>query len=310
MKLQIGLGITLSLLGAVGPLAAQSSQPVTQPVAQQGAAAAQPVVPETPVLQQRTTAPQVPQAPFVLTPDQEARLEHALQDWERASRDVKTFSCHFKRLQYDPIFQGQNNAKTDPNAPDAEDDGELRYGAPDRGMFRVDGRQPEKWICDGRSIFEYDFTKKQVIEHRLPPELQGKAIADGPLPFLFGAPAAKVKQRYFLRVITPAGLESQEIWLQAYPRFQQDAGNFSRTELILNAADKLPKALQIHSPNGKSRTVYVFNKLVINNLFDFLQGDPFKPSMSWGWQKIVEESPAPASAPSQANRQQVPAGRR
>ena len=46
----------------------------------------------------------------------------------------------------------------------------------------------------------------------MPPELQGKAIVDGPLPFLFGADAQKLKQRYYLRIITPRTRKAKSGW--------------------------------------------------------------------------------------------------
>ena len=51
----------------------------------------------------------------------------------------------------------------------------------------------EHWVCDGKSVFEYRHDQKQLVERPIPPQLQGKAIVDGPLPFLFGAEAAKLK---------------------------------------------------------------------------------------------------------------------
>ena len=53
----------------------------------------------------------------------------------------------------------------------------------------------EHWVCDGTSIYEYRTEQKQLVERPIPKEMQGKAIVDGPLPFLFGAEAAKLKQR-------------------------------------------------------------------------------------------------------------------
>ena len=67
-----------------------------------------------------------------------------------------------------------------------------------------------------------------LTESPLPKELQGKDIVDGPLPFLFGAKAEKLKQRYYLRIITPPDVQGQ-VWLEAWPRFLADARNFQRT---------------------------------------------------------------------------------
>ena len=49
-------------------------------------------------------------------------------------------------------------------------------------------------------MFEYRHDQKQLVERPIPPQLQGQAIVDGPLPFLFGAEAAKLKARYWMRI--------------------------------------------------------------------------------------------------------------
>ena len=45
--------------------------------------------------------------------------------------------------------------------------------------------------------------EKKLKVHPLPKEMQGEAIADGPVPFIFGAKADKMKQRYWIRDVTP-----------------------------------------------------------------------------------------------------------
>ena len=189
----------------------------------------------------------------------------------------------------------------------------IKYAAPDRGLFRLessekDGKETpiedaraEHWICDGKSIWEYSPAKKQVIEHKLPPELQGKAIANSPLPFLFGAEAQKLKQRYFIRLVTPADVQGQ-IWLEAYPRYQQDAANFHHAIFIITTQGMSPFALRVVQPNGKDYTVYQFYDVVVNDKLRMFKGDPFRPFTPWGWQMIPDESPPPQPDAAQVRR--------
>ena len=86
-----------------------------------------------------------------------------------------------------------------PGVPTFIELGVIKFAAPDKGLFKVESSEKngktepiedaraEHWMCDGKSVYEYQPAKKRVEEHRLPPELQGKAIAKSPLPFLFGA---------------------------------------------------------------------------------------------------------------------------
>jgi hypothetical protein len=135
-----------------------------------------------------------------------------------------------------------------------------------------------------------------VIERKLPPELQGRAIANGPLPFLFGAKAQQLKQRYFITVITLPENRAQETWLRAVPRYASDAANFKFAELILANKDMTPTAIRLHSPNGKNSTSFSFTGIVTNDPLRWLKLDPFRASTPLGWQKIVEQAPTAQAA--------------
>jgi TIGR03009 family protein len=263
----------------------------------------QPVRPQMPVLERRADqqptaqqAPQPPRPPFTLTPQEQAEVDHVLDLWEQRNNKIKTFDCEFTRWTYDAVF-GR------PNEPKFVDMGILRYEAPARGMFRVerteqggrsvpiDNARAEHWICDSQSVFEYSHVKKQLIEHKLPPELQGKAIVDSPLPFLFTSSAEKLKQRYWIKVVPLPDVKDQ-IWLLAYPRFQQEARNFHCAEFVLQRDGMSPFAMNLVQRNGKDRIAYQFSNVVINDPLRLFKGNPFQAKMPLGWQKIVEDSAA------------------
>jgi TIGR03009 family protein len=276
-------------------------------------------------------APQfAPRAPFTLTRAHAEFLDKVLKHWEKESDKVKTFQCEFIRYDYDPIWGPRN-----PNQPKTESDGQLKYAKPDKAMFHIkeirhfvkpqrpgnriiyqakEGEFGEHWVCSGTSIWQYNFKKSQLIEHQLPPEMRGTAISNGPLPFLFGAKAADMKARYWMRVITPAGVKNQ-IWLEAFPKHRQDRANYERVELILDLNSFLPKALQVYLPNKKNRTVYSFYKTKINDPLGFFKADFSKPKLPRGWQKVVEAPPvarravARRPAPRSADNRYQPANR-
>jgi TIGR03009 family protein len=264
-----------------------------------------------------------PRAPFVLSPEQVFQLDQVLAAWERRNQEVKSFECSFTRFDYDYVFtQGDQPRKV-------RDQGILKYAAPDKGLYKIEGERSaewketspgtnacswqkfagdrsEQWICDGKSIFEYRFqvppnTPKRRIEHPLPPELQGKAISDGPLPFVFGTEAQKLKERYWLRINTPPDVRG-EIWIEAYPRLQKDAANFYKLDVILKTNGLLPDAIQIIEPNRKDRKVYKFEDVVINRRLRFLESDWFRAPLPLGWRAEVDppQGPAQAGYPRQA----------
>ena len=241
--------------------------------------------------------PQPVQPPFVLTPQQQAAADSVLLAWGRESARITRFQCEFTRFEYDGL-------SPTPKKPAHVDEGEIKYEAPDKGMYYVkgekvggrviEGGRTERWVSDGKSVFEYNYEKRELTEHPLPPELQGKAIANGPMPFLFGAKADQLKARYWLRLIQPPPDSQDQIWLQAVPKRREDAASYRVAEIILTGAAMQPTALLLIDPNGKDRTTFSFSKIKVNNnnIFEFLQGDPFKGSTPQGWNKIVMDQPA------------------
>jgi TIGR03009 family protein len=300
--------VVLGLAMMAGPAGAQ-----TQPLPPVGPASGA-MGPEQPVQQQlprlvlrgpqpaaQEPRPQPPPSPpFTLTPQEEAELDRVLNLWEERNHNIKTFDCRFRRWIYDVVFGPPDQAKF-------IDLGVIKYAKPDRGLFRIDSTEKdgkevgiddaraEHWLSDGKSIFIYSPGKKQLIEQQLPPELQGKAIADGPLPFVFGAEAKKLKERYWIRLLPPDKTQKDQVLLEAFPRHQQDAANFHHAQFIITAEKMEPYALNLVQPNGKDHTAYVFFDVVVNNPLRIFKGDPFRAFTPLGWQKIVQ--PAPPAAP-------------
>ncbi len=272
------------------------------------------------------------QPPFEpLSAAQQERIDGLLTYWERKSSAVKTYSCKFTRFEYDSVFGPQN-----PKWHKTQSKGIIRFGAPDKGEFHVthvgnfqppakEGSAPtwpmassseaEHWICDGNSIYELNAAKKQLKETKLPEDLRGKQIADGPLPFMFGATKEKIEQKYWIRELLPPADRKGEYWLEAFPKLAENAVQFKKVMVILDEETFLPNALQIFPPNydghkNLTREVYLFTDRKTNDLLAHrgkqFFGQFISPRTPVGWKKIVEDygttpqGPAP-QAPMTAN---------
>jgi len=253
------------------------------------------------------TPPAVPQPP-ALSPQEQAALDQLLAAWEARNAAVRTWSCTFRKWEYNAWSPADAAGE---RLAFAESTGELKYAAPDKGLFRVKeakqwnpdpkvrryeirtGDAGEHWVCNGESIYEFRHTERQLRETKLPPEMRGKAISEGPLPFVFGAKADTLKKRYWMRIITPRDIRDQ-IWLEALPRYQTDAANFSKVELILQARDLMPFAIQIFKPGGQDRDVYQFdpNTNLIDKGLDLIR-DFARPSTPFGYTHVVEDASGP-----------------
>jgi TIGR03009 family protein len=276
-------------------------------------AAAQPV-PRQHQQPERMAAVAAPQQPTPLSPEQQAALDQLLAAWETRNAAVRTWSCGFHKWEYNAWSPADANGE---RLAFAESSGELKYAAPDKGLFRVKETKQwspenrryevrpsdtgEHWVCNGESIYEFRHTERQLRETKLPPDMRGMAISDGPLPFVFGAKADTLKKRYWMRIVTPPDVRDQ-IWLEALPKEQADAANFSKVELILQARDLMPFAIQIYKPAGQDRDVYQFDPRtnLIDKGLDMIR-DFAKPMTPFGYKYVLEDlqaqaTPGPAAA--------------
>jgi hypothetical protein len=108
----------------------------------------------------------------------------------------------------------------------------------------------------------------------------------GPIPLLLSHDAEQLRRRYFLRIITPDDVKDAQVWLEAYPRCQQDAAHFLRAQLILTLKDMTPFGMQIFAPNERNRTVYQFWDFQANDP-SVLQADSFRAQIPFGWKQIT-----------------------
>ena len=269
---------------------------------------------------QRVATQQGPTVPawLPLAPNHEKYLNDILNYWEHETSKIERYRCDFERYEYE-MGQFGRVLKTYTT-------GKIQYESPDKGLFHAEvikhrtppkqpggepGLQPqvdgprEHWICDGTSIFEFNYPLKQIIKRPLPPGMQGKQIAEGPLPFMFGAKAVQIKRRFWLRVVTPPDMKG-EYWLEAIPRTMQDAQNFSAMTIIISEKDYLPKAMLMVHPN-KARTNYLFNERETNwirNVFVRSKFVPVLPTREWKMVDALLERAA-AGAPRQQPRNAI-----
>ncbi len=223
-------------------------------------------------------------------------LEKVLVDWHRRTQGIGKLQGGHRRWTYDMTFMTEKRAE-----------GKFFYEGPDKGRIDVtpvdpkDDRNPPKpgfslqidqtqsWICDGASVLQIDAVAKTYEATAIPPQHQGQNIMDGPLPFLFGMPPEKAKQRYDIALVSET---PQEVVLAIRPRWREDAANWQKADVRLAKATYLPTAVQLLDPAGTKQTVYSFGGVEINpsNIFDLFKGSPFKPNL-YGLKQVQNSAP-------------------
>lgn len=297
-----------------------------------------------PAVQQQQAEPmamQQPQLPpgFPLDAETQQYIEQLLAYWEGTSTQVSHYQCKFTRWQYDQEVCSFRKPVTNVSGENSLvlvaamiSRGSIRFSTPGKGMYEVDekwsfagppeqpGEEPkyerrslsnpdfpeqEKWICDGLAIYEYDYETRRLYETKLPPEAQGEGLKNSPLPFVFGAKATELLDRYWIRDVTPGNVQDQ-YWLEAWPKRLNDAQTYSKIEIMLSRDPFLPTAIHMYAPNyneksNPSKMVFEFQQREINGtlagLFDRYW---IRPSTPFGWQRVENDmmgEGSPANVP-------------
>lgn len=280
----------------------------------------------------------------------QAFVDQLLSVWQQRSAQIKRYEFNFERWIYMPQYCKWRDPVNKRLAACTLARGKVRYKSPGKGMYEVsiawrfngvkpatdangqplknaqgqiiqkadyeeikdanDKREQERWICDGNSIFEYDFEKKRIYETKLPPELRGQGLKHSPLPFLFGVDVKEMKERYWIRALPSK--DEKAFTLEAYPKRIDDARNYKKIVLVLSRDPYLPAMLEMYHSNydektNQSYTVFKFDQRKVDGKLSVAldwAGHFVKPRLPDGglqW-KMIERKPLANDKFNQANR--------
>lgn len=237
-------------------------------------------------------------------------LEQLLKDWERESAKIERLVGKHERIVYNGVFEVEKIAN-----------GQFYYEAPDKGRidlvgiepkkgskskrinektgqsYRVEKDQQTKWICTGKEVLNINDEDKTVEAFPLPPELQGKNIIHGPLPFLFGMKAEEAKKRFAISFVDqddPKKNNDKVVWIKAVPRQVMDKDNFKEATIKLDRERFLPLAVRLIDPSENLETVYIFaaKDLHVNQrelVPPIFRDNPFQPKIPKNYKRIMPD---------------------
>ncbi len=237
--------------------------------------------------------------PVVVNPEE---LERVLKEWEEKTARITKLRGQHQRYEYDYVFLQEKRAvgsfwHESPDKGRIDFNVDVQPSIPPGGVnnakrgpqdqpFQVVAETPTMWVCDGSEILQVDIDGKTFDKIVIPVPSRGENIMDGPLPFLFGMKAEKLKNRYQMSLGEMHGTQDREgrpiYHLVASPLLQEDARNWKRAEVRLDAKYCLPVAIRLIDPGGNKETVYVFplRDMKANSAWDALMPNPFKPRLS------------------------------
>lgn len=215
-----------------------------------------------------------------------AELEALLLEWEQRSSEIEKLRGTFMRYIYDSVFlvekrargrfwyQSPDQGRMDfhpEELPDPPINPEKR-GGPNDEPYRIETEERQRWICTGEEVYIIYDDQQMFDRIQIPPQQQGRNIVNGPLPFLFGMKAEQAKERYHLSlgsqhwpeggIVEQDGQRLQfppQVHVVAIPKYEVDAREWQRAEVLLDAETFLPRAIRLIDPTGNKETVYVFD---------------------------------------------------
>ena len=258
-----------------------------------------------------------------------AALNQILAAWESHSQGTKTLEADFEHWHY-------AIKKAPANVHATKGNGVLKYSKPDKGVFKVEellffqglgaaGSPPKfafgvnpktgqeirlgpHWVCNGRELIEYDYQEEKCKIMMLPAGMQGNAIVNSPLPFVFNLDAEDLKRRYWLQLVASPIVGTYLI--NAFPKTQQDRSQYKLVQVMLDQQLNI-QTLVLYPPHFNEKTapdkdVYQFKNVKRNGVGAAVArfANAFIPAAPpKGWEITREQLPVPvATAPPAARK--------
>ncbi len=230
------------------------------------------------------------------TAEEQKQLDEFLARWEEFGKGVKRVSCDVHMREFDGVLQ--QNSKI----PVAHTWGQFRFITPNKFMYHIKGEfaytdaKPEgewkegqnEWmiVLNSKEFMQYDYKNKKVVVYPVVSEEQDMDLTmdNGQFPLFFVAKANVLKNRYYLRIVTPASKQKTQVWIEAFPRYARDAQLYQSITVILGVKDLQPTYMRKIAVNGKSKTDLTFENVQVNKGIWKIEG-----SVEPGWTKEVRD---------------------
>lgn len=238
-----------------------------------------------------------PPAHYKLSENDQLKLDEFLAHWENFGKGIKQVSCDVHMMEFDGGVLQQDSKK-----PVAHNWGLFRFKAPNQLLYHIkgefsyanadsgsdavwkEGQNELKIVLDGKSLVQYDYENKKAVVYPLAEDEQNLDLTmdNGQFPLFFVAKAETLKNRFYLRLVTPAAKRQSEVWIEAFPRYARDAQQFQSIVVILGLKDMQPTYMRKVGVNGKSKTDLKFERVEVNKGRWTIEG-----TVDDGWTKEV-----------------------
>ncbi|QVL32773.1 TIGR03009 domain-containing protein [Telmatocola sphagniphila] len=221
-------------------------------------------------------------AKIELTPEQKsARLDQILQAWEARMTKTESFSMKVIRKETEPVRKTEVVLE-----------GTANIQKPSLALFDLQESGPkaskrERFLADGKNLFQYDFKTQQIKTFALP---KGNGIGDNLFfSLLSGMKAEDAKERFVMKYLLE---DTDYAYIDIVPKKNSDKQEFkvARLTLVINSKKypnsfMLPRQIYYIANNGET----IQYDLLEHKINKEIPANYFKLIVPNGWKLLPEE---------------------
>lgn len=195
-------------------------------------------------------------APTAVAPE----LKRHLLAWEEKQKFVGNLHTQCEMVRKDLVFRKEKAYS-----------GVIMCMKPNLAWLKIQAKNDPNdyvaYISNGKSVFEYDASKKSVTEHIIPRATPNSVGDNLLIEFMSGSMTAdEVIRRFDLKLVKE---EEYYVHILAKPRFQKDMQEFESLLLVLyspkaKGMEYLPAVVVMRNNNGQSEEQWTFTKPTAN----------------------------------------------
>ncbi|MFI5456473.1 MAG: outer membrane lipoprotein-sorting protein [Isosphaerales bacterium] len=246
-------------------------------------------------------------------------MDNLLKLWERQSAKLKTLEVSIYRVDKNPAWWDEEehylghaafrspqlayldfrkvkmHAEVDPK------DKNKKRMAPNKKDGQIESTPYQTIICTGAEVWDYHYDVKQIVIFTLDKDAQKRALAEGPLPFLFNMKAMEAKERYEMVLV---GQDEKNYLVKIKPLLQQEQERYSCAWIYLNREYLLPTRIVLLAPDKKSSQDFHLSAIKPNIEPDELFFKVVNPGKPWKVERNPGQGGPAAPANARARRRQ------
>jgi len=198
-------------------------------------------------------------------------MDDLLRAWEGQSAKLKTLEVSIYRVDKNPAwwdeeehyvghaaFKSPQLAYLDFRKVELQievdpRDKNKKHLVPKKKNGQIQSKPYQTIVCTGAEVWDYHYDVKQILIYTLDKDARKRALAEGPLPFLFNMKASEARERYEMVL---QGQDATRYLVRIKPLLREEKERYKVAWIYLDRDYLLPTRIVLIAPDGKNRQVF------------------------------------------------------